>query len=128
MSAQTLSTKKIIIVEDAPVVAMHLKFFLESLGYEVAGMFKSGEDLLRFLDEGITVDGILMDIMLEGKLDGIETVLQIRLKHDFPIIFLSALSDDETIKRIKSVKSNGHIIKPFSEEQLQVTLSKSLSS
>lgn len=111
----------IIVVEDYQIVSMHMKSVLERAGYNVPKTFSSGEELIEFL-ENASPDLVLMDVMLEGELDGINTIDILRSKHSFPVIFLTALSDVDSIKRIASIKNSTLINKPFDEEQLVSTV------
>lgn len=112
-----LAPKQLLIVEDARMVGLHLKKSLEYAGYGVVGTVTNGDDALRQAREH-TPDLILMDIMLEGDMDGIETATQIREEQDIPIIYLTALSDVETIERAKITGPFGYVMKPFNEREL----------
>ena len=86
---------KILIVEDEAVTAMELEETLSRRGYEVVGTAANGPDALRIAKERWP-DLILMDIRLQGPMDGIETADQINLFYEIPVIFLTAYSDDLT--------------------------------
>lgn len=115
---------KLIIVEDTVLIRLHLTSMANQLGYEVVADFSSGEDVINYLDEQIDndCDCILMDIMLEGDLDGIETAKIINESHDIPIIYMSALSDMETLSRADETNSFKYIVKPFKEEEVRKTI------
>lgn len=115
---------KLIIVEDTVLVRLHLSNMAKHFGYEVVGTFSSGEDLIEFLEEHIEneCDCILMDIMLEGELDGIETAKIISENHEIPIIYMSALSDMDTLKRADQTNKFRFIVKPFIEEEVKTTI------
>jgi CheY-like chemotaxis protein len=66
-----MEKKKILIVEDERIVAEDIRTKLEYVGYVVAGMASSGEESLK-KTEKLQPDLVLMDIVLEGKMDGIE--------------------------------------------------------
>jgi PAS domain S-box-containing protein len=63
-----------------------------------------------------------MDIVLQGDMDGIETVEKIKTIHDIPIVYLTAYSDDNTIQRVKMTNPSGYILKPFSNVELYSTI------
>ena len=93
-SAVAAPTVRILIVEDERLVAMSLRKQLHSLGYEVVQSVSSGEAAIKAAVE-LQPDLILMDIRLEGGLDGIETATEIRKRHDLPIIYLTAFSNSD---------------------------------
>ncbi len=116
---------KILIVEDEAIVSLHLKRSLENLGYKVSDTVGSGEKALNLLSEE-TPDLILMDIMLDGKLDGISTSEQIKSKHKVPIVYLSAYSDNKTLNRAKLTEPSGYLTKPFKDQDLKTTIELAL--
>src|SRR5688572_6793985 len=112
-----MSKAGILIVEDSFIVAFHLRKTLEKEGYRVAGAEASGEEALLFLEKN-KPDVVLMDIMLNGQMDGIETARTIRSRFNLPVIYLTALSDRETIQRAKITEPFGYLTKPFEEREL----------
>ena len=98
------------------------------MGYAVPEMFASGEDLLDHLDIAGPPDLILMDIGLDGKIDGIETARRVRERYDIPVIFLTSYSDDHRMARAKEVSPHGYIIKPFVERQLMEKIGAALGN
>ncbi len=108
---------KILIVEDESIVAIDLKKTLESSGYEVIGVIRSGELAVKKALE-LKPDLILMDIMLEGKLTGIEAASEIRNKKDIPVIYLTAYANESTLSQAKLTQPFGYILKPFDEKNL----------
>lgn len=112
---------RIMIVEDEAIVALDLKRSLERLGYQISSIHASGEDALAFLKESLP-DLILMDIMLKGTLDGIETASIIRSTYQIPIIYLSAYSGDWVQNRAQETEPFGYILKPFEERELHTVI------
>jgi two-component system cell cycle sensor histidine kinase/response regulator CckA len=117
---------KILIVEDESIVAFDLKQHLELAGYEVCGIFSSGEDTLAQF-EALSPDLVLMDIKLKGRMDGVETASIIKERYKIPVIILTAFADDETIERAKITEPFGYIIKPFEDRKLKTTIEITLS-
>ncbi|MCC5919715.1 MAG: response regulator [Cyclobacteriaceae bacterium] len=113
--------KNIVIVEDERVTALLLQQSLEDLGFHVLEVFSNGEEAVEAIDD-LDVDLILMDIFLEGKLDGIEASRVISKKSIVPIIYLTANSDKATLDRAKLTTPFGYLLKPFHENDLRVTL------
>jgi len=117
-------TKKILIVEDEMVVAMDLAQRLRKLGYECSAM-PSGEQAIEEASV-FRPDVVLMDIMLNGKLDGIETAAQIRLNHDIPVLFLTANADERTLQRAQLTHPANYLLKPFKERELHICIEMAL--
>lgn len=117
--------KRVVIVEDEELVAQDIKAILEDYGYEVPAIFHSAEDLIDNL-ERIKPDSVIMDIMLEGSMDGIEAAGIIRKKHDVPVIYLTAYSGDEIVKRAMETEPYSYILKPFHERDIRVNLEMAL--
>jgi DNA-binding NarL/FixJ family response regulator len=118
--------KRVFIVEDERIVATALQCQLENLEYEVAANVGSGEAALAKL-ESCTPDIILMDINLAGELDGIETAGEIAVKHQIPVVFLTAYSDDVTVERARTVGPYGFLTKPVRERDLKPAVEMALS-
>jgi len=112
---------KILIVEDEYIIANDIQTSLENMGYEVCGMAASGEKALA-LTKKLSPDLILMDIMLKGDMDGIETAAMIRETDDISVIFLSAYSDDGILDRAKQTLPFGYLIKPFRDRELKAAI------
>lgn len=121
------TSPRILIVEDEAIVAMEIQDRLEALGYSVAGTLARGEAVLDQIEE-IVPDLILMDIMLNGDLDGIETAEHVRTTNDLPIVFLTAYSDDKTLERAKGAAPYGYIVKPFEERDLHAAIEVALNT
>ncbi|MBI5679478.1 MAG: response regulator [Methanobacterium sp.] len=116
---------RILVVEDERITAEDIKDSLINLGYEVSDLVSSGEEAVRKVEE-LQPDLILMDIRLEGEMDGIEAADKIREKYDIPVIYLTAYSDNKTLERAKKSEPSGFILKessgiiykPFEEDEL----------
>jgi two-component system, response regulator PdtaR len=117
---------KILVVEDERITAEDIKSGLESADYEVLDMISTGEEAIEMAGK-LQPDLVLMDIKLKGKMDGIEAAGQIKLKYDIPVIYLTAYSDEYTVKRAKKTDHSGFILKedsglikkPFEESELR---------
>jgi two-component system response regulator len=113
--------EKIIIVEDEELVAQDIKLILENLGYNVPAITPSGEEALKKIEK-YSPDSVLMDIMLEGDMDGIETAQMILDLFDIPVVYLTAYSNEEILNRAKMTEPYGYILKPFKERDLQINI------
>jgi two-component system, cell cycle sensor histidine kinase and response regulator CckA len=122
----SLHETKILIVEDERLVAKDIQECLKRLGYFDCKITASGDSALNLLQEE-TYNLILMDIMIKGTMDGIETAEQINIKYKIPLIFLTAYTDEETISRAKKAEPFGYILKPFEERDLYITIEMALN-
>ncbi|MBD1397328.1 response regulator [Pontibacter sp. JH31] len=112
---------KLLIAEDDVVIAQNLSLSLESMGYEVCQAVSSGEELLLQVHQH-RPDLIILDITLEGKLDGIETAALLAKATQVPFIFMTAFSDRETIDRAKQTNPHAYLVKPFDARTLQSSI------
>ena len=120
-----MSTTTILIVEDERIVALDLAGKLEQLGYEVAGTAMRGDEAVT-LARRLRPNLVLMDISLEGPLDGIEAVEAIHREQDVPVVYLTAHSDPATLTRAKLTGPFGYILKPFELRDLATQIELAL--
>ena len=116
---------KILIVEDEKIVALDLKRRLTKLGYQVTGMAASGPKALALVDQEIP-NIVLMDIHIQGDMDGIEVANQLQKAHSIPVIYLTAYSEEKTVTRAKATKPYGYLLKPFSDRELHIIIQVSI--
>ncbi len=116
------SKVKILIVEDNPIIGEDLAAYMNEFGYTTAGIAHNAEEALKFIREHDPVQLILMDVGLDGEIDGIQLTQLIKSKYNIPIIFLTALYDKQTIERIKSVRPEAYLVKPIDEHSLKTTI------
>jgi DNA-binding LytR/AlgR family response regulator len=121
-----MSAVKILIVEDEMIIAADISMMLESIGYEITGIIPRGEDALKSI-EHTSPDLVLMDINLKGALDGVETSRFIFERHQIPVIFLTANTDDATFARAKATRPYAFISKPFQPADLQRAIELALA-
>jgi len=115
-----MNVKTILIVEDEGIVAKELEIRLKNFGYHVIGNVSSGEEAVEEVIKN-RPDLVLMDIMLEGQMDGITAAKQIA-KVNVPVVYLTAYSDRTTIERVWDTGFYGYVTKPFNEQQLRVSI------
>jgi CheY-like chemotaxis protein len=113
-----LSAAVILVVEDDKNVAAVLEARLESFGYHVCDIAATG---LRAVKSAIQhrPDLILMDILLEGDMNGIEAADKIGKHFDVPVIFLSCLNDPEVLDSAVNTDPYGYIVKPYDDAVLK---------
>lgn len=112
-----MADTSLLVVEDESIVAMDIKHRAEGLGYKVLGIASSGEEAIEKTNQ-YQPDLILMDIVLKGKMDGVEAAQVIREQFDIPVVYLTAYSDEKTLGRAKLTGPFGYIIKPFEDREL----------
>ena len=112
---------KVLVVEDESIVGIDLRQTLIKLNYQVLDVVRTGEDAIKTALEK-KPDVILMDIMLSGKISGIEAVHKIREEIDVPIIYLTAYADEKTIQSAKLTEPFGYIVKPYEERSLHSSI------
>ncbi len=119
------SQARILIVEDEAIVALDLELQLKRLGYRVLGSAASAEEAIRMTAEHLP-DLVLMDIRLQGELDGIAAAEIVRREHARPVIFLTAHADDATLQRARLSEPFGYLLKPFEERELLTAIEMGL--
>ena len=117
---------KILVVEDEMIIGAKISMQLTSLGYEVTGILPRGEEAILHVADN-RPDIVLLDINLKGKLDGIETGVQLQQHGPIPIIYITANSDEATFNRAKATKPYAFIAKPFKQLDLQRAIELTIS-
>ncbi len=116
-----LEKTKIFIIEDQMILKLDLKSRLENLNYEVVGMSDNGDDAIRQVEK-LSPDIILMDIVLKGELNGIETAQIIKDKFKIPFIYMSAYYDDDILDNAAKTQPEGYITKPYDDVLIRTTI------
>ena len=116
-----ISRPRILIVEDQRVTAEKLRMDLEHLGYEVCGIVPKGKEVFQKAQD-TRPDIAVMDIKLQGEVDGIEAAQDIRMRLNIPIVFLSAYSDQSVVERARIAQPYGYIVKPYRVEELHAAV------
>jgi PAS domain S-box-containing protein len=119
------SSAHILIVEDEGIVAFNLQQRLSHMGYHVPAVAVSGTETLALVAQS-RPDLILMDIHIEGAMDGIDVAARIHETDSVPVIYLTAYSEDSTLERARQTRPYGYLIKPFSERELHATIQMAL--
>ncbi|MBN1348215.1 response regulator [candidate division KSB1 bacterium] len=116
---------RILIVEDERLTAEDIKTSLEALGYSVPALISSGSKAIKMVKK-YKPDLVLMDIVLRGKMNGIEAADQIKYRFNIPVVYLTAYADETTLARAKVTEPFGYIIKPFEERELHSVIEMAL--
>ena len=117
---------QVLVVEDEAVVAIDIQSKLQDLGYSVIALIRSGEEAVQTACE-MRPDLILMDINLQGEMDGISAAACIQKNNSTPVVYMTAHGDSETLRRAKMTEPLGYIIKPFDEQGLRATIEVALN-
>lgn len=115
------SPTRILVIEDEFIVAENIARNLHKLGYEVIGIADSGEEAIETATKKHP-NLVLMDIMLQGDLDGIEAAGYIRSQLKIPVVYMTAYADDDTLGRAKLTEPYGYLVKPFKPQSLKTTI------
>ena len=115
------STANILVVEDDTHVAAVLEARLQSFGYDVCDIARTGPNAVRIAVDR-SPDLVLMDILLEGDMNGVEAAELIHNQKDVPIIFITCLSDQDLLERAIKANAYGYILKPYDNAELRYTI------
>ena len=116
-----MNPPSILITEDEIMVARDLEQRLHKFGYQVADIVDTGEDAVQ-KTASLHPDLVLMDIRLNGEMDGIAAAVQIRTAYKTPVVFVTAHADLETLERAGMSEPLGYIVKPFQEQALHAAI------
>src|SRR6478672_6374713 len=116
---------QVLVVEDERVVARDIKACLENVGFKVVGMATSGLEAIEKA-KALLPNIVLMDIRLEGEMDGTQAAQQIWQQLQIPIIYSSGYSDQATVERATATEPFGYILKPVKERDLYVAVKTAL--
>ncbi|MBW2630646.1 MAG: HD domain-containing protein [Deltaproteobacteria bacterium] len=115
----------VLVVEDETIIARDILSKLQGLGYDVPLVVCSGEEAIEKTGE-LRPDLVMMDIVIEGKIDGIGAADQIRKRFNIPVVYLTTYADEEILERAKITEPFGYMVKPFDERELHSTIEMAL--
>jgi PAS domain S-box-containing protein len=123
-----VNSATILVVEDERITAEDIRAGLRSVGYKVPVICSEGEDAVKQAQR-LEPDLVLMDIKLDGEMDGIQAAAEIRKSQDIPVIYLTAYADEKTVERAKITEPSGFLVKgqgllnkPFDERELNAAI------
>ncbi len=119
------ASAQILIVEDESIIALNLQEILESLDYCVSAVVASGEQAIRQAAE-LQPSLVLMDIRLQGEMDGIQAAEQIWEQFQIPVIYVTGHSDRSTVERVRLTAPFGYLLKPTKQRELYVAIESAL--
>ncbi|MGD8428692.1 MAG: response regulator [Balneolaceae bacterium] len=118
--------KTVIIVEDDLILNLLYESYLERLGFETEGELVYGKTAIETTQK-IDPDLIVMDISLEGEIDGIDAMLEIRKFSDVPVIYITGNSDPFHVERAKETNYLDYLTKPIEFDDLKKSIAKHFS-
>jgi len=114
-------SKKILIVEDDPIISEDLAMILQQGDYEVVGQAYDGTsamDMIKHRKPNV----VLLDISLGTPISGLDIAAFINEKYQLPFIFITSFSDKDTLEKAKNLLPQGYIVKPFKKKDILTTL------
>ncbi|MBC8550521.1 MAG: PAS domain S-box protein [Candidatus Brocadiales bacterium] len=121
-----MKKKRIMVVEDEIVTARSLQTCLETLGYDVTSIMSSGEQAIQNVEDEGCPDLVLIDISLQGKIDGIETARIVNTRFDIPVIYLTSYVEKSVYEKAKSTNPYGYLTKPLNKDELHMVIELAL--
>jgi len=118
---------QILIVEDEPVIAENIAYYLNNHDFKVCGIAYDADEAKMFLENG-SPDAIILDINLASEMDGLDIAAYINSHHHIPFVLLTSYADRQTLEKAKKVKPWGYIVKPFNENTLLASLEMAISN
>ncbi len=115
---------RILVVEDESIVQLDLRYRLERLGYEVVGVASRGEEAISKADR-LQPDLVLMDVHLDGPMDGLEAARQIREARQIPIVYITAYGGQSVAGGTEVFDPS--VSKPFRTEELHAAIAKEIA-
>jgi CheY-like chemotaxis protein len=112
-------SRRVLVVEDEGLIAHDISTRLTALGHEVVASVGTAEEALG---KASGADIVLMDIRIDGPVDGIEAAARIRERYHLPVIFLTAHADRPTVERAKLTGAFGYLVKPIAHASLNTAI------
>lgn len=117
---------RVLIVEDEVLTAMYMQLMLKNAGYEVVGLETTGEEALRNAADS-SPDIALVDVNLQGDVDGLEVAAKLRARYGVPSLFVTAYSPDELKQSGCGLEPEDIITKPIQESVLKRRIERILN-
>ena len=118
---------KILIAEDEAIFALSMQRALTRSGYDVCELVSTGEKAVERVRHE-KPDLVIMDVFLNGSVNGLEAAVQIRSGSDIPILFITGYEERELIEQIKSLTSSTYLIKPITPKALESAITQALQN
>ncbi|RLD46223.1 MAG: hypothetical protein DRI86_03785 [Bacteroidetes bacterium] len=116
---------KVLVVEDEMIIANTIVSALESFGYIALEPAITYSEAVERIEENKPDIGIF-DIQLSGRKTGIDLARTVNEKYNFPFLFITSFSDNNTLNEVKEVHPSAFLVKPFNKEELKVAIELAL--
>lgn len=113
--------RKVMIVEDDLILNLLYESYLERLGFQTEGELVYGKTAIE-VAQNLNPDLIIMDILLEGEIDGIDAMHEIRKFSDVPVIYITGNSDPYHVKRAEETDYIDYLTKPIEFDDLKTAI------
>lgn len=120
-----MSTIRVLVVEDDPIIAEDIKEMLTHVDYSVLGIAYNKLEAIRLIDLHAP-DLVLLDINLSGFYEGFDIAAHLNQTRKVPFLYLTSYSGKEFVDKAKLTLPMGYIIKPFNEEELYSSIEVAL--
>lgn len=128
ISGQAIDPKpRVLVIEDEPIIGIYLQDLLSDLGVEMCGLAASGSVALALAAE-LPPQVALVDIGLDGELDGIAIAEVLVERHGTSIVFLSGNADAEHDPRVIALAPIAFLVKPYFPDELEAALAKAIAA
>lgn len=117
-----ISNKKILLVEDDPTQQLLIERLINKLGHSLVGVVTTGRLAIMSVQRFNDIDLILMDVNLEGDIDGIQTMEEIRKHSNLKVIYISGYGTDQVKKRAVATNYDAFLMKPVKIENLRAVI------
>ena len=118
---------KILIAEDEAIAALSMQRALTRSGYAICALVSTGEEAVAAIARQ-EPDLVILDVLLNGRLNGLEAAMEIRSRSNIPIVFVTGYEEGKLIEQIKSVSSSTYLIKPITPNDLESAISQALQN
>jgi response regulator NasT len=115
MLAKSTAKRRVLLVDDEPLILATIGQVLRNAGYETAEA-ASGEDALKVAQE-FDPDLALLDVIMSG-MTGLELAKRLQAETDIPFMFISANAEVEIVKQASEYGAVGYLLKPFDIAQI----------
>lgn len=114
--------KKVLVVEDDYILALVQVKFIQKMGFTVVASVTNGIDAIEAVKK-FSPDIIIMDVRIEGDIDGVETMMEIRKFSNIPVVYSTGNSESALMERAKDTNMKGFFVKPVNYNELETLIS-----
>ncbi|MEL7145111.1 MAG: response regulator, partial [Bacteroidota bacterium] len=120
------SNARLLVVAEDPNLVNNIRKRITNDSYEIVASMINVNSTLKYLEENSDIDCLIIDIVLQGKFDGIELAALVRSKFKLPVIFVTSITEKAFVERAKVIEPSAYILKPFDHRQLNIAIEMAL--